>query len=139
MLVVKIELWPKGDHTRARTLGVGTIANVGGSVSTGHYEARLLKSPEYSTAAARDTRTLEQRCTRPLEKDTWKKGRVEGFPRLRLGPWDLLFRALGSLISDRNTGVEFNADVRGDAFGHEPGSPSDPHDHHMSGGERQSP
>lgn len=94
---------------------MATIANVGGTIETGEYEARLFKSPEYSKAA--ETRPLEQMLTRPMAKETWRKGKVAGFPRVRLGPWDLLFRALGSLISDRNTGVEFNADVRGDEFG----------------------
>lgn len=118
MLVIRIELWPRGDHTRARSLGVATIANVGGTVKQGDYECRLFKSPEYSASA--EKRPLEQMLTRPTAKETWRKGRVEGFSRLRLGPWDLLFRALGELISDRSPGVEFNAEVRGDEFGATP-------------------
>jgi len=36
MLVVKIELWPFGDPTRAKTLATGTIANTGaGTVTRG--------------------------------------------------------------------------------------------------------
>lgn len=119
MLIIRIEMWPKGDHTRARSLGIATIANVGGTAEAGDYEARLFKSPEYSSSA--EKRPLELMLTRPTAKETWRKGTVEGFKRLRHGPWDLLFRALGSLISDRNPGVEFNADVRGDSFGPDPG------------------
>lgn len=119
MLVIKIELWPRGDHTRARSLGVATIENVGGDPKTGDYECRLFKAPEYSKQA--ETRPLHEILTKPKAKETWRKGRVEGFARLRLGPWDLLFRALGALISDRSQGVEFNADVRGDSFG-DPGA-----------------
>ena len=118
MLVIKILLWPRGDHTRERELGVATISNVGGTLQTGNYEAVLLKSGEYSAAAR--ARPLEQRATRPLSKEVWKRGAVEGFARQRLGPWDLLFRALGSLIDRRNPGVSFDAEVRGDEFGREP-------------------
>lgn len=118
MLVIKIEMWPRGDHTRARSLGVATIENVGGTVKEANYLARLFKAPEYSSVA--ETRPLPEMLTRPTSRETWRKGSVERFPRARLGPWDLLFRALGALISDRNTGVEFNADVRGDEFGGDP-------------------
>jgi hypothetical protein len=31
----------------------------------------------------------------------WKRGRVEGFPRKRLGPWALLFRALNATVGRR--------------------------------------
>ena len=115
MLVIRIEMWPKGNPTRARSLGVATIANVGGSSEKADYECRLFKAPEYSKQA--ETRPLHVMLTRPTARETWRKGRVGGFPRLRLGPWDLLFRALGALISDRSPGVEFDADVRGDSFG----------------------
>ncbi len=115
MIVIKLEIWPRGDHNRARPLGVATIANVGGTLQTGNYECRLFKAPEYSKQA--ETRPLHEMLTRPKSKETWRKGTVAGFSRLKLGPWDLLFRALGSLISDRNTGIEFNAEVRGESFG----------------------
>lgn len=32
----------------------------------------------------------------------WRKGRVEGFPRQRLGPYDLLLRALATTVGARN-------------------------------------
>ena len=114
MIVVRLEMWPKGDSSKARSLGVATIANVGGNASTGDYECRLFKAPEYSRQAER--RPLEQMLLRPLAKETWRKGRVLGFARQRLGPWDLLFRALGKLISDRSPGEEFDEDVEGAAF-----------------------
>jgi hypothetical protein len=112
MIVIKLEMWPRGDHSRARSLGVATIANVGGTADTGDYEVRLFKAQEYSRQA--ETRPLQEMLTRPLAKETWRKGRVEGFRRLKLGPWDLLFRALAQLLADRNPGA---ADVTGDAFG----------------------
>jgi hypothetical protein len=81
MLVVKIELWPFGDPTRAKTLATGMIANTGaGTPTRGDY--RVL---------------LRDAAGRP-----WKSGTVESFPRKRLLAWDLLFRALRNLIADRN-------------------------------------
>ena len=118
MLVIRIELWPKGNPARKRDLGIATISNVGGTLETGEYDCKLLKSPEYSKNA---TREEIDRIQRPRAKEIWRRGRVSDFPRSRLGPWDLVFRALGQLISDRNTGVEFDADVRGDSFGWEKG------------------
>lgn len=79
MIYIRVELWPHGDESRKREIGTAIIDNVGGSVSTGNYRVRLLKSAEYAK--------------RP---GVWKQGAVTGFPRLRLGPWDLLFRALAS-------------------------------------------
>lgn len=100
MLVIKIELWPKGNYKAARSLGVATISNIGGDNATGDYECRLFKSAAYSSQA--EKRPLEEMCTRPLARETWRVGTLKGFPRLDLGPWDLLFRALGLLVGMRN-------------------------------------
>ena len=32
----------------------------------------------------------------------WKQGAVKNFPRQKLGPWDLLYRALKDAVGDRN-------------------------------------
>jgi hypothetical protein len=117
MLVIRIEIWPRGDHTAARSLGVATISNVGGTLETGNYECRLFKAPEYSKQA--ETRPLHQMLTQPLAKETWRKGYVEKFPRRRLGPWDLVFRALGAVIRKRNPDVVVDIEQ---AFGVEPGA-----------------
>lgn len=86
MLVIKIEMWPQGDESQAREIGRAHISNDGtGTPDRGHYDVKLLKSAEYAT--------------RP---GTWKKGRVQNFPRQVLGPWDLLFRALRDCVADRN-------------------------------------
>ena len=118
MLVIKIEMWPRGNHAKARPLGVATIANVGGDAKVGDYECRLFKSPEYSKNA--ETRPLHEMLTKPLAKETWRKARLNGFPRLRLGPWDLLLRALVAMASDRNAEAAARAVAgaeRGDVFG----------------------
>jgi hypothetical protein len=99
MIVVKLEMWPKGDPTKARSLGVATISNVGGTTSSGDYEAVLLKSEEYTRGPLRP---LEDRIRDPKVSEIWRKGQIYGFDRVKLGPWDLLFRALGGLVSNRN-------------------------------------
>ena len=82
VIVIRIELWPKGDEKLARTMGVGTIENIGtGSADRGNYRVRLSKFGG---------------------KGTWKRGYVRDFPRTRLGPWDLLFRALSAIVGHRN-------------------------------------
>lgn len=80
MIVIKVELWPFGDESRAKTLGQGHIYNdASGSSTRGNYKVRLFD------AAGRQ----------------WKQGEVKNFPRKRLLGWDLLYRALENLISDR--------------------------------------
>lgn len=86
MIVVRVELWPLGDKTKARCLGEAEIENVGGDMTTGHYAVRLLK-----WGAGRRT---------------WKSGKVLDFPRVKLGPWDLLYRALAAVVHGRNPGTE---------------------------------
>jgi hypothetical protein len=87
MILVTIEMLPGGDpkHPRRRLLQQIAIANVGGDHKTGHYDVVIPKSPEYAKSAG-----------------IWKRGRVTGFPRLRLGPADLLLRALVACVGDRN-------------------------------------
>ena len=90
MMYVRIELWPGGNRDRARVLGEAHIANDGEQTlfenqSVGSYRAELLKSAEYAK--------------RP---GVWKHCRVTGFPRARLGPWDLLFRVLRKTVGYRN-------------------------------------
>lgn len=85
MLRVTIDLLPSGDESRKRTLGVVNIANdLTGDLDTGNYDVWLSKSLVGKAG------------------QTWKKGRVEGFPRRRLGPYDLLYRALRATVGGRN-------------------------------------
>ena len=85
MLIVKIELHPStgGD---ARELGQVIIVNTGkGTMTKGDYDVQLLKSAEYAKSPG-----------------VWKRGKVRGFPRKMLGPYDLLYRALRACVADRN-------------------------------------
>lgn len=82
MLRVTIELLPYGDETRKRHLGTCEIANdASGTPTRGNYHIRF------------------SRRGKPFS--TWKETRVEGFPRKRLGAWDLLFLALRNIVGDR--------------------------------------
>lgn len=81
MLRITIELVPWGIEARAKVIATGTIANTGTGTSTnGDYRIEL------RDAAGR----------------RWKTGHIKGFPRKRLLPWDLLYRALKKLVGTRN-------------------------------------
>lgn len=82
MLVIKIELWPFGDESQKRDLGVARIINDGtGDANTGNYTVQLLKGAEYSRHPG----------------DVYKRGRVLNYPRM-LGPWPLLMRGIISAL-----------------------------------------
>jgi hypothetical protein len=82
MIVIRVELWPHGDQSRAVELGGARIFNDGtGSPTRGNYHATIFNRGG---------------------KVFWKSGRVEGSPRKRLGVWDLIFRALRKIVGDRN-------------------------------------
>lgn len=86
MIRVNIEMWPRGDKSRAYHLGTVEIANDGtGSGDRGNYMVR---------AARRDS---------PLRD--WRREAVKDFPRRSLGPYDLLLRALVAVVGPRNRRV----------------------------------
>lgn len=80
---VTVELLPGGNASRARHLGTAIITNLGeGTPHSGHYSVTLSKKGQPSIV--------------------WRSGRVDNFPRKRLGSWDLLFRALRATVGGRN-------------------------------------
>ena len=82
MLVVRIELWPGGDESRKRILGLAHIINDGtGDENTGNYVVRLFRWGS--------------------DGRIWKSAQLFGFKRKRLGPWDLLLSALNATIGNR--------------------------------------
>lgn len=83
MIRVTVELVSAVDPARNRILGIAEIANVGGDRERADYDVRLSKWA-------------------PRQADTWCRGRLRGFRRLALGPWDLLYRALAVVVGDRN-------------------------------------
>lgn len=81
MIVVKMELWPGGDHTRARILGIIQIANDGtGDVNFGNYTVEASHAGKYFNK----------------RKEPYRRGRVRGFRRI-LSPYRLLSRALAAI------------------------------------------
>ena len=83
MLRVTIELLPLGSESRKRHLGTIEIVNDrSGTLELGNYDVTLFK---WGTG-----------------QRVWRRGRVEGFPRKRLGPHDLLYRALMATVGGRN-------------------------------------
>lgn len=97
MIRVTVELVSAIDPSRDRILGIGTITNVGLS------EGRKTFADYSVVLSMREPRQLctwrHRRLT--LDEDVYK-GIVEGFPREKLGAWDLLFRALRAVVGDRN-------------------------------------
>lgn len=88
MIVVKVELWPGGDESRAQDLGTAEIWNTSQLADLSSYNVRLRKGARYSPNHA---------------GDTYKSGRVDRFPRRdrRFGPWELLALALEATVGDR--------------------------------------
>lgn len=83
MIVVTIELWPKGDQARKRHLGTAIITNdATGSEGLGNYRVTLSRRGQPD---------------RP-----WRLSQVRGFPRQQLGAYDLLYRALAACVGGRN-------------------------------------
>lgn len=88
VIVVKVELWPRGDQKRARNLGVAEIENDGtGTAARGNYCVRLFKFGERADGSP--------------SRAVWREGRIEGFDRAKRGGWDLLFLALRALVGGR--------------------------------------
>lgn len=84
MLVIRVELWPHGREEDRELLGIATVSNDGtGDKHTGNYTVALSK-------------------WEPHADQLWKSDYVKGFPRLKRGPWDLLYRALRACVGKRN-------------------------------------
>lgn len=107
MMVVIVEMWPGGREQNKRELQRMTIANIGGTATSGDYRVRVPKSAEYSSKPGS---TFSGR--------TWRTAVVRAFPRKKLGPVDLLLRALVALVADRNASAL--ASYAGEPFGDEP-------------------
>jgi hypothetical protein len=83
MLVIQIQMWPKGDKTKAYSMGTLTVALKPGTKSDG-------------------LRAYTWAISKFADKGVWKKGHIEGHnPKIR-GPWDLVYRILRQAVGDRN-------------------------------------
>lgn len=92
MIRCTIEMLPGGDESRARTIGLVEIANIGGTLELGNYQVILKKTPPFAGAL----RAAWRRGDLPGQVDDAEiiAGMVEGHHRQRRGVYDLLFRAL---------------------------------------------
>lgn len=84
MIVVKIEMWPKGDQNRRREIGRMYVYNAGGSLVRGDYEVRVCRRNNFD-ATTRQIQTGD---------GFTRTGRVEKYPRLAYNVWRLVLRAL---------------------------------------------
>jgi hypothetical protein len=79
VIVVKIEMWPGGDQSKAYPIAVGVIVNDGtGTKSKGNYEFSL-----------------------GLKRPNWRVGKVFDYPRQRLNVWHLLHEVLDVATSSK--------------------------------------
>lgn len=84
MLVMQIQMWPKGDRSKAYSVGTLKVALTDIN-DKGH------RSYNWSLSKFRD-------------RGVWKTGTIDGHnPRCR-GPWDLIFRILRKAVGQRNPG-----------------------------------
>lgn len=84
MIRVTVELLPRGDASNPQHLGTAYITNEGtGDRNIGDYSVKLSKWGKPDV--------------------TWKTGSLTGFPRLKLGPWDLLCLCLIATLGNRIT------------------------------------
>lgn len=79
MLVVKIEIWPRGDKTQARDIGLILVSNDGqGDKEQAAYDVVVSHGGKYWGKTGK-----------------WKRGKVENFRRT-LSPYHLVARALAA-------------------------------------------
>lgn len=84
MIVVKIEMWPKGNESKAREMGRTYIYNAGGSLTRGDYEVRVCRKGKH-----------ERVHHRLLSGEGFARmGQVKGYPRLTYNIWRLVLRSL---------------------------------------------
>lgn len=84
MIVVRLEMWPKGDESRKREIGRAFVYNDGGSLRRGNYEVRVCRKNRFDHVPG-DV---------PTDDGFARTGRVENYPRLSYNVWRLILRAL---------------------------------------------
>ncbi len=84
MIVIRVELWPFGDESRAKEIGRAYIANTGGTHDRGDYEV----------AVCRRNTTKVPKPINPEGPKPTRFGTVKNYPRLAYNMWRLIIRAL---------------------------------------------
>lgn len=90
MLVLKIEMWPKGDASKAREIGRTYIYNNGGSLTRGNYVVRVCRKNRFE-------KTPHELGT---DKGFTRVGEVKDYPRLDYNVWRLVIRSLRSAFPE---------------------------------------
>ena len=91
MIVVKMEIWPKGSRCGRVEVGAMTIVNCSpdDQLASADYAVRLYRGDQ--------DRDLDQVVRDARWTDVRRSGLVTGFKRLRRNGWSLLFLAIASL------------------------------------------
>lgn len=107
MVVVRAEMWPRGDHLHKRVLALGTLACLGAArydapgmgVRKGEraYRVRLFKDTSFGGPDG----SAPEQIHLPRSRDIWREGLVRGHLPGRRGGWDLLGGALNALLGNR--------------------------------------
>jgi len=91
VIVVKIEMWPKGDESRAREIGRTYIYNAGGTAERGDYEVRV----------SRKAKEFKHEPRKVLSGEGFARtGSVKDYPRKSYNVWRLITRALKSAFPE---------------------------------------
>ena len=81
-----MEMWPRGDKSKAKLLHEGVIYNDGtGDKNNGNYSGFLSRRGGFGKKSDLPQKVLTS---------VWRSGAIEGFKRLSYGAWNLLARML---------------------------------------------
>jgi hypothetical protein len=90
VLVVKIELWKRGNPQDKEEIGRMYIANVGGTKERGNYDVSVCKRGNYDVP----------KHLNPDGPEPVRIGYVGNYPRLTYNVWRLVVRALKSCFPE---------------------------------------
>ena len=90
MIVVKIEMWPKGSEEKRYELGRTYIYNCGGDARRGDYQVRVCRKGDFEPEARRIV----------AGEGFTRTGEVRNYPRLSYNVWRLVSRALRSAFPE---------------------------------------
>lgn len=93
MIVVKLEMWPKGDESKKYELGRTYIFNAGGTAQRGDYEVRVCRKSREGNYEKTARQLVEG-------KGFTRTGRLENHPRQSYNVWRLIIRALRSAFPE---------------------------------------
>lgn len=92
MLVVKIEMWPRGQEDRSFEIGRTYIWNKGGNDKRGDYNVAVKRKGDF-----------ERKDGYLPSKGAMRSGEVINYPRLSYNVWRLVLRALKSAFPEEKS------------------------------------